>query len=42
MNIGKRIAELRDDMVYLGENSCDIIIDKTVMIANNSTNVNPL
>ena len=31
MNIGKRIAELRDDMVYLGENSCDIIIDKTVM-----------
>ena len=31
INIGKRISELRDDMVYLGENSCDIIIDKTVM-----------
>lgn len=31
INIGKRIAELRDDMIYLGENSCDIIIDDTVM-----------
>ena len=31
INIGKRIAELRDDMVYLGENSCDIIIDDTIM-----------
>ena len=31
INIGKRIAELRDDMIYLGENSCDIMIDKTVM-----------
>ena len=31
VNIGKRIAELRDDMIYLGENSCDLIIDDTVM-----------
>ena len=31
INIGKRISELRDDMIYLGENSCDIIIDDTVM-----------
>jgi len=31
INIGKRIAELRDDMIYLGENSCDIIIDDTIM-----------
>ena len=31
INIGKRISELRDDMVYLGENSCDVRIDKTVM-----------
>lgn len=31
INIGKRISELRDDMIYLGENSCDIVIDKTVM-----------
>ena len=31
INIGKRISELRDDMVYLGENSCDVTIDKTTM-----------
>ncbi len=31
INIGKRISELRPDMVYLGENSCDISIDKTIM-----------
>ena len=31
INIGKRIAEQRDDMIYLGENSCDVIIDDTVM-----------
>ena len=31
INIGKRIADLRDDMIYLGENSCDLIIDDTVM-----------
>lgn len=31
INIGKRIAEQREDMIYLGENSCDLIIDNTVM-----------
>lgn len=31
INIGKRIAEQRDDMIYLGQNSCDVIIDDTVM-----------
>lgn len=31
INIGKRISDARDDMVYLGENSCDIMIDKSVM-----------
>ncbi len=31
INIGKRIAALRKDMIYLGENSCDIMIDKTLM-----------
>lgn len=31
INIGKRIAEKRDDMIYLGENSCDITIDKSLM-----------
>lgn len=31
INIGKRIADLRDDMIYLGENSCDLIIDDTIM-----------
>ena len=31
INVGKRIAEARDDMIYLGENSCDVIIDNTVM-----------
>lgn len=32
INIGKRIADKRlDDMIYLGENSCDVIIDNTVM-----------
>ena len=31
INIGKRISELREDMIYLGENSCDIIIDKSIM-----------
>lgn len=28
INIGKRISEIRDDMIYLGNNSCDIFIDK--------------
>ena len=31
INIGKRISQLRDDMIYLGENSCDINIDNTRM-----------
>ena len=31
INIGKRISEARDDMIYLGENSCDVMIDKTIM-----------
>ncbi len=31
INIGKRIADLRDDMIYLGENSCDLVIDNMVM-----------
>ena len=31
INIGKRISELREDMIYLGENSCDVTIDKTIM-----------
>lgn len=35
INIGKRISDLRDDMIYLGNNSCNIEIDKTkVMIFN--------
>ena len=31
ISIGKRIAQERDDMIFLGENSCDVIIDNTVM-----------
>lgn len=31
INIGKRISESRDDMIYLGENSCDIMIDKVLL-----------
>jgi hypothetical protein len=31
INIGKKIADAREDMIYLGENSCDIMIDKAVM-----------
>ena len=31
INIGKKISDVRDDMIYLGENSCDIMIDKAVM-----------
>ncbi len=31
INIGKRIAELREDLIYLGRTSCDITIDKTIM-----------
>ena len=36
VNIGPRIAEKRDDMVYLGEDVCDITIDKTKMQVMNS------
>ncbi len=31
VNIGKRIADAREDMIYLGENSCDVIIDNMLM-----------
>lgn len=31
INIGKRISDARDDMIYLGENSCDVTIDKATM-----------
>lgn len=31
INIGKRISELRDDLIYLGRTSCDITIDKSLM-----------
>ena len=31
INIGRHIAEARSDMIYLGERSCDVIIDKTIM-----------
>jgi len=36
INIGKRIADSRDDMIYLGENICDITIDKVKMQIINS------
>ncbi len=29
VNIGKRIAEKRDDMIYLGDGSCEVMIDNT-------------
>ena len=31
INIGKRVADLRDDMIYLGENSCNTKIDNVKM-----------
>ena len=31
INIGKRISDSRDDMIYLGHNSCSVNIDNTVM-----------
>lgn len=31
INIGKRISDLREDMIYLGHNSCNIEIDKANM-----------
>lgn len=36
VNIGKRIAEARSDMVYLGEDVCDITIDRTKMQVMNA------
>lgn len=35
INIGKRINDLRSDMVYLGYSSCNITIDKTKMLVFN-------
>lgn len=35
INIGKRISDLRDDMVYLGHRSCNVTIDKTNMLIFN-------
>ena len=32
INIGKRISDLREDMIYLGHNSCNIEIDKANML----------
>ena len=31
ISIGRKISERRDDMVFLGENSCDVTIDNVVM-----------
>ena len=36
INIGKRISEQRSDMVYLGEDTCDISIDRAKMQVINS------
>ena len=36
INIGKRISEARDDMIYLGEDICDISIDRAKMQVMNS------
>lgn len=36
INIGKRVSDARDDMVYLGEDICDISIDRVKMQVMNS------
>lgn len=36
INIGKRISDIRQDMIYLGSNSCIINIDKTKVLLFNS------
>ena len=36
INIGKRISDARPDMIYLGENICDITIDRVKMQVMNS------
>ena len=35
INIGKRISDMREDMIYLGENTCTIDIDKIKMLILN-------
>ena len=35
IDIGKRISDLRDDMIYLGYNSCSVNIDKATMLIFN-------
>lgn len=35
IDIGKRISESRDDMIYLGYNSCSVNIDKASMLIFN-------
>lgn len=35
INIGKRISDIRDDMIYLGYTSCNIKIDKANMLVFN-------
>lgn len=37
INIGKRISEAREDMIYLGQGSCDVNIDNTKMYIFNPT-----
>lgn len=36
VNIGRRISNTRDDLIYLGQNSCNIKIDNTTMKVLNS------
>lgn len=35
INIGKRISDMREDMIYLGENTCTINIEKIKMLVLN-------
>lgn len=35
INIGKRISDMRDDMIYLGNSSCTIEVDKIKMLVFN-------
>ena len=37
INIGKRISDLREDMIYLGQNSCNTEIDNTKMLLLSSS-----
>ena len=36
INLGKRISDIRSDMIYLGHGSCDVSIDKVNMLVFNS------